>query len=162
MPNIELSIKELVLLGNALFPRILELEAKVKDNPDDKEAANLLKEFSQLNRKLDYVRLNNEKKQIKTLTINSERDVLTIKEEIKIIELSNSRDRFVIGKIRYMTSSHYYIQRLDKNSSLKVRKERVVSIIDLDEIEEATSDNNARNVARVMSETGAIKPPSSE
>lgn len=102
------------------------------------------------------------KKQIKTLTINSERDVLTIKEEIKIIELSNSRDRFVIGKIRYMTSSHYYIQRLDKNSSLKVRKERVVSIIDLDEIEEATSDNNARNVARVMLETGAIKPPSSE
>jgi hypothetical protein len=73
VPNIELSIKELVLLGNALFPRILELEAKVKDNPDDKEAANLLKEFSQLNRKLDYVRLNNEKKQIKTLTINSER-----------------------------------------------------------------------------------------
>ena len=62
MPNIELSIKELVLLGNVLFPRILELEAKVKDNPDDKEAANLLKEFSQLNRKLDYVRLNNEKK----------------------------------------------------------------------------------------------------
>lgn len=131
MPNIELSIKELALLGNALFPLRL-CPAKQRE------------------------------KQIKTLTINSERDVLTIKEEIKIIELSNSRDRFVIGKIRYMTSSHYYIQRLDKNSSLKVRKERVVSIIDLDEIEEATSDNNARNVARVMLETGAIKPPSSE
>lgn len=63
MPNIELSIKELTLLGNILFPYILELTARVQKAPDDdEETAKLLCELSELNRKLDYARLNAEKK----------------------------------------------------------------------------------------------------
>jgi len=62
MPKIELSKQELILLGNVLFPRILELHAKVSKNPDDEETAKLLDELSDLNRKLDYARLNAEKK----------------------------------------------------------------------------------------------------
>lgn len=57
MPNIELSNQELVLIGDVLFPRILELHGEVSKNSNDEQTANLLNELEKLHRKLDYARL---------------------------------------------------------------------------------------------------------
>lgn len=79
---------------------------------------------------------------------------------INIIELKSGPEKYVIGKIKYTTSSHYYVQRLDKGTTLRIKKERIKSIKTIEEIHQMVQNHESINdINRVMLEVSVIDPP---